>query len=63
MYTYHTFFVLSFIVLNATLSTRTQEITKDASPADYGNEELYQEMEKVYFVVSDKEIFSAYLVH
>ena len=31
---------------------RTQEIIKDASPEDYNNEELYQVMEKFYFVVS-----------
>lgn len=34
------------------LFSRTQEVIKDASPEDYNNEELYQVMEKIYYVVS-----------
>ena len=34
---------------------RTQEVIRDASPTDYDNAQLYQEMEKIYFVVSNKQ--------
>ena len=28
------------------------DVVRDAQPSDYGNEELYLSMEKIYFVVS-----------